>query len=155
MDDSSVQWTDVLRNHVESARSNRLRSTSMEACYSSARIREIARLCSWRKPVLPGLVVREGSSFFLPAWLQCLSTAIEGLDGVWAAYCAFERSLISGNSQLIAKLTGEAQLHYNASKEAYVVRTRPVANRYFRRTLIDCCVVLLPGFLLFIFPRLL
>ncbi|PHJ21183.1 suppressor of forked protein [Cystoisospora suis] len=54
------------------------------------------------------------------AFQQCLSTAIEGLDGVWAAYCAFERSLISGNSQLIAKLTGEAQFHYNASKEAYV-----------------------------------
>ncbi|PFH33092.1 hypothetical protein BESB_082910 [Besnoitia besnoiti] len=53
------------------------------------------------------------------AFQQCLCTAIDGLDGVWAAYCAFERSVGVSNTQLAAKLTAEAGLHYDASKHAY------------------------------------
>ncbi|CBZ53281.1 hypothetical protein NCLIV_030680 [Neospora caninum Liverpool] len=53
------------------------------------------------------------------AFQQCLSTAIDGLDGVWAAYCAFETAVGANNTQLAAKLTGEMEAHYDASKHAY------------------------------------
>ncbi|RQX74778.1 suppressor of forked protein SUF [Toxoplasma gondii CAST] len=53
------------------------------------------------------------------AFQQCLSTAIDGLDGVWAAYCSFESSVGASNSQLASKLTGEMEPHFEASKHAY------------------------------------
>ncbi|XP_026193992.1 uncharacterized protein LOC34617775 [Cyclospora cayetanensis] len=57
------------------------------------------------------------------AFQSCLGTAIAGLDGVWAGYCAFERS-VGSNPQLSAKILAPFEQRFADARKAHAELAR-------------------------------